>query len=269
MNLGICTFASGSTGNSYLIKSETTSLLVDAGISNRRIESCLREMNLMPSMLEGVLLTHEHVDHVKGIETLGKKAPKLPIYATEGTASELMRRYRLPLDQRYKTVTGGTAFSLGDIKVKPFNVSHDVTEAVGYAFEKGDKKISIVTDTGCISEEIFENIHDSDILVMEANHEVNLLLYGKYPYTLKQRILSDYGHLSNEACALSLIRFLRERPKGNVPTVLLAHLSKENNSPLQARHTVENMLQEAGFFVGKDLELKVAERDSMSSLMVI
>ncbi len=269
MNLGIYTFASGSGGNCYLIKSEGANILVDMGISNKKITLNLRELNILPSMLNGVFLTHDHGDHVKGIQTFRKQNPSVPIFSSEGTMEGLIERYRLIIDENFHTVEGGAIVDIGDVTAKVFNLSHDVYEAVGFSFIKNEKKISIVTDTGYISEEIYENIKDSDILLLEANHEVNFLLYGSYPYQLKQRILSDRGHLSNEASANCILRILKELKGRKKPYIILAHLSKENNTPLQAYITVKNMLEEAGFFEGADFELKVAEREALSEMVVV
>ena len=170
---------------------------------------------------------------------------------------------------RFVPVTGGEDFMVGDIRVIPFNVSHDTAEPVAYAFEKGGRKAAVVTDTGFVSDEIFENIKDADLLVLEANHERNILLYSRYPYPVKHRILSDLGHLSNEAAAECLIRILTELGGSKIPRVLLAHLSKENNTPQQAMITVRNLLEEEGFFIGKDLELEVVDREETGRFLVV
>ena len=157
----------------------------------------------------------------------------------------------------------------GDIEVTPFKIYHDAEEPVAYSFQRGGKKLSIVTDTGIVTEAILDAIKDSDLLVLESNHEVNILLYGRYPYTVKRRILSDVGHLSNEAAGNCILDFLKDIDRRKVPKILLAHLSQENNTPQQAYITVKNILEEEDFYVGKDLYLGVVLKDQLSELMYI
>ncbi len=266
MNLGICTLASSSSGNCYIIKSETTVLILDIGITAKKLEADMARIGLSCKDIDGVLVTHEHIDHIKGLKTLMKKTD-CPVFMTEGTKNAYVKRSPAIPYQRLSTITAGNRYIIGDIEVAPFNVSHDTSEPVAFSLIRNGTKISVVTDTGYVTEEIFENIKDSDILVIEANHERNILLYGRYPYSLKYRILSDKGHLSNEACADAIVRLLKENDK--CPTVLLAHLSRENNTPAQAMITVRNAVEENGFFVGADLELSVIEPDAMSEVTVI
>ena len=167
----------------------------------------------------------------------------------------------------FEKVCSGDSFTIKDIKVGTFALSHDTPQPIGYVFERGGRKIAIVTDTGYVTEEIFEAVREADVLVLEANHEKNLLLYGRYPYPLKRRILSDRGHLSNEDCGGALCRYLREIDGGKVPNVVLAHLSSENNTPMQARLTVRNILEENDFYEGKDLVLTTAPKDRLSEII--
>lgn len=154
--------------------------------------------------------------------------------------------------------------------MKSFGLSHDAAEPMGFSFIHNDKKMSIVTDTGYISDDLFEQIYDSDFLVLEANHEINILKMGAYPYSLKQRILGNKGHLSNEAAGKCICRMLHERQKEcSVPKIVLAHLSSENNTPAQAYLTIRNILFEEDFYIGKDLEMDVIKKDQISSLMEV
>ena len=269
MELGLQTFASSSSGNSYLIKSEKTNIILDIGIGIKKLNEKLAEARLRPEEISGVLLTHEHIDHVRSLGALVRKSDDMTVYATRGTIGAVVEKTSGLSSIRFVPVTGGEAFMVGDIRVIPFNVSHDTAEPVAYAFEKGGRKAAVVTDTGFVSDEIFENIKDSDLLVLEANHERNILLYGRYPYPVKHRILSDLGHLSNEASAECLVRMLTELGGSKVPRVLLAHLSKENNTPQQAMITVRNLLEESGFFIGKDLELEVVDREESGRFLVV
>lgn len=269
MELGLQTLASSSSGNSHLIKSEKTNIILDIGIGIKKLNEKLAEAQLMPEEISGVLLTHEHIDHVRSLGALTRKSADMIVYATRGTICALTEKTPDLGRTEFMPVTGGQPFVVGDIRVVPFNVSHDTAEPVAYAFEKGGRKAAVVTDTGFVSDEIFDNIKDADLLVLEANHERNILLYGRYPYPVKHRILSDLGHLSNEAAAECLVRMLTGLGGSKVPRIVLAHLSKENNTPQQALITVRNLLEEAGFYVGKDLELEVADREETGRFMMV
>ncbi len=266
MNLGICTLASSSSGNCYIIKSENTVLLLDIGITAKKLETDMARLGLGTKDIDGVLITHEHTDHVKGLKTLMNRTT-CPVFMTEGTKTAYIKKNQTISYQRINTIIAGKRYIINDIEVTPFSVSHDAAEPVAFAFKKDGAKIAVLTDTGYITEEIFNNIKDADILAIEANHERNILLYGRYPYSLKYRILSDEGHLSNEACAGCIVRLLKEN--ASCPTVMLAHLSRENNSPAQALITIRNEIEENGFFVGTDLELSVLEPETMSEVAVI
>ncbi|HML35834.1 MAG TPA: MBL fold metallo-hydrolase [Bacillota bacterium] len=259
MTLSFCSFSSGSSGNCYLVKSETTAILVDAGISGKKIYEGL-EMTATPKeQLAALLITHEHADHTKSIRTLMKKEKTLKAYANAMTWEQIDAQICEEQKETFKT---GETFSIGDITVKTFRVSHDAAEPVGYTFSSGGKQISIVTDTGCMSEEIISEIKEADILILEANHDVDMLKVGRYPWFLKQRVLGEEGHLSNEAAGETILRLLSENDKER--RVLLAHLSRENNFPEMAYQTVKNILEEADFYIGKQLELNTIIRDEIS-----
>lgn len=269
MTLGFCSFASSSSGNCYLIKSETTALLVDVGISAVQIAKNLANLEMEPGEIDGVLLTHEHIDHVKSVSAFHKKAPRAHFIASEGTIRALDQKVQTAIAPCLTTIEGSGQFLIGDILVTHFSLSHDAAEPMAYAFEKNGKKIAIVTDTGVVTEKIFDAICDADILVLEANHEENILLYGRYPYKVKRRILSDKGHLSNEAAGKCLVRMLTTLHGAKVPRVYLAHLSKENNTPQQAYLTVRNVLEEEDFYIGKDLNVEVITLDRPVCLTVL
>ena len=266
MSLGFWSFGSGSSGNSYLIQTEETALLVDAGCTGKRIFCGLAERGLAASDLSAVLLTHEHVDHVKSLGILVKKSPGLTVRATKGTLSRIEDRLA-PAGEgngpeaKAEAVTPGEAFDVGDIRVRPFSLEHDAAEPCGYSFSAGGRMISVVTDTGRVGEEMIAAVKESDLLVMEANYERNMLLMSRYPYQLKMRIMSDYGHVSNEDAAAALAEILRRREKKSMPLFALAHLSTENNTPEMARLTVSNILYEEGFREDRDFALKVFRRE--------
>lgn len=275
MKLGFCSLASGSSGNCYLIKSNDTNLLLDAGLSCKAIQAGLESLGISLKDIDAIFITHNHIDHIKGIKTLLKKT-NCPLYASCGTLEALTEKISPLPYERLIEVDTDEEICVGDIKATPFDLSHDTEDPKTFAFTKDGAKICVVTDTGYVSDSIFDNIKDADILALESNHERNILLYGSYPYSLKLRILSDVGHLSNEACAHCLTEVLRYRrirkrfsEEGGVLKVFLAHLSKENNTPEQALITVKNALEEEGFIVGRDLELKVLSRDERSGLFTV
>ena len=275
MKLGFCSLASGSSGNCYLIKSDNTNLLLDAGISCKAIQAGLESLGISLKDIDAVFITHDHIDHIKGIRTLLKKTT-CPLYASRGTLDALVEKISpLPYERLMEAETDGEIL-VGDIKVTPFDLSHDTEDPKTFAFTRDGAKVCVVTDTGYVSDDIFDNIKDADILALESNHERNILLYGSYPYSLKLRILSDVGHLSNEACAHCLTEVLRYRrirkrfsEDNGTMKVFLAHLSKENNTPEQALITVRNALEEEGFIIGKDLELMVLSRDERSRFAAV
>lgn len=260
MNLAICSLASSSSGNCHLIKSENTNIILDCGVSVSKIKDDLNDFELKLEDIDAILITHEHSDHIKGLKTLLKKAPKAKCYLTMGTKEEVLKKFELE-EERIVVIKPKNEILIGDIYVLPIRISHDTPDPVCYSFGNGEGRISVVTDTGYITEEIYSGIKDSDILVMESNHERNILLAGSYPYQIKYRILSDVGHLSNEVCAQTILRMLNELDGRKVPRVVLAHLSKENNTPEQAMITVRNILEEEGYYIGKDVEVSVANRE--------
>lgn len=289
MDLEICSFASSSSGNSYYIRSGETSILVDTGLAAKTIDERLSAVGGRYDELSAIFVTHEHSDHIKCLHTLMKRRPfKGKVFASRGTVDALLPKTKgiaagdfeiVQAGDLLRSGTGGKgsfqtsvlAGSCGadELKIQVFNLSHDTPEPIGYTFEQNGKKAAIVTDTGYITEEIFRAISGSDVLFIESNHERNLLLYGRYPYSLKHRILSDSGHLSNEDCGGMLCRFLRELGGEKMPRVVLSHLSSENNTPQQAILTVRNVLEENDFYVGRDLSLTVAPKDEISPMFVL
>ncbi len=259
MTLSFCSFSSGSSGNCYLVKSENTAILIDAGISGRKIYQGLEQTSTPLEKLAALLITHEHSDHTKSVKTLMKKMKSLKAYANAMTWSQIGSEV---CEEQKAVFETGDSFPIGDIMVKTFRVSHDAAEPVGYTFSAEGKQISIVTDTGCMNEDIISEIREADILILEANHDVDMLKLGRYPWFLKQRVLGAEGHLSNTAAGETILRLLSECEKERC--VLLAHLSKENNFPEMAYQTVKNILEEADFYIGKQLKLNTITRDEIS-----
>ena len=219
----------------------------------------LQDAEISPDEISAVLLTHEHIDHVRSLGALVRQEGNVAVYATRGTIDALIERNPDLSRALFVPVTGGKAFDVGDIRVMPFNVSHDTAEPVAYAFEKNGHRAAVVTDTGFVSDEIFENIKDADLLVLEANHERNILLYGRYPYNLKNRILSDLGHLSNASCG----RALCELYSAGVRRAILGHLSRDNNFESLALETVRSELLNQDI-PESEFALAVAHRDRMT-----
>lgn len=263
MSLAICSLASGSSGNCYLIRSRSTALLVDAGISARRIRNGLAGLDLDANSLEGVLVTHEHSDHISGLKTLTRTGG-IKIYANEETFRGM--RFQLPEDRCCRFSTGDT-FRVGDLDIRTFAVSHDTADPVGYSVSFEGCRITIVTDTGAVTQPLMAEIREADILVLESNHDESILRMGHYPWFLKQRILGEQGHLSNEAAARALAAVLQDEQRmgqKKLRRVLLAHLSRENNFPEMAMATMENILEESGCPAGNETQLITLSRTEVS-----
>ncbi|MDD2215716.1 MAG: MBL fold metallo-hydrolase [Eubacteriales bacterium] len=259
MALNFCSFSSGSTGNCYLIKTKKTALLVDAGISLKKIIAGLSQTQTNSEQVTALLLTHEHSDHTRSLGSLTRKNKELSVYTNEKTREVLKDAVE---SKRWTLFRNGKPFTIGDIEIKAFQVSHDAADPVGYSFYAQGRQVSIVTDTGCINEEIIGEIMDADTLVLEANHDVNMLKIGRYPWFLKQRILGERGHLSNESAARTLVRLLSERKKER--NIFLAHLSRENNFPEMAYQTVKNILEDEEYYIGTHVKLDTIIRDEIS-----
>lgn len=241
----ITSFASGSGGNCILVSVDHTHILLDAGISFRRISEHLRFSGLDPENLTAVLITHEHSDHVSGLATMVKRCPS-PVYAPRTVANRL--RNAIPgVEARLAEIPVGEDVVLGGVSVRAFHTPHDTPESVGYRIEGGEV-FALATDMGEVTEEIVSGLSGADAVLIEANHDLEMLRYGPYPASLKRRILSERGHLSNENCA-SLAVALAER---GTRYFILGHLSRENNSPSLALQTVRAALK------GRDVSVFVA-----------
>jgi len=264
MSFEFCSFSSGSSGNSYLVRSERTALLVDAGISGKKIFEGLEATGTDRDMVRGILITHEHSDHIRSLRIVTKKTPAALVCSNFATLKYI--EDMVP-EERRLTFDSGEDFEIGDIKIRSFRTSHDAAEPVGYSFFNGGRQISILTDTGYVSEEAFAEIKNADLLALEANHDVNVLQVCRYPYYVKRRIAGDKGHLSNEAAAECICRLIEEDDRER--HILLSHLSKENNSPEMAEITIKNILEDAGVAGGSKMRLDVITRDCVSPLFEV
>lgn len=252
--LTLKTLASGSSGNATLVSQGDTHILLDAGISARRITSALRQQGLDPGMLSAIFITHEHHDHISGLGVLTKKV-RVPIYASPLTCQQM--NYRLAgVEDLLREQPTGSGVSVGSLSVDSFPTSHDAAESVGYRISGREGTAVLCTDLGRVTPEVREAVRGCDLLVCEANHDEDMLLAGRYPYHLKRRILGDRGHLSNEEGA-KLAAFAVE---SGARTVILAHLSTENNTVPRARAAAELYLLALGLDPSRDVDLSVAPR---------
>ena len=231
----ICSIASGSSGNCIYVGSDATHLLVDVGISGKRTEAGLKELDLSMRDIDGVFITHEHADHVAGLGVLGRKY-NMPICATKGTIEAIKRNSSLGEipEELFMPVSADEKIIIKDLVCNPMKISHDAAEPVAYRISHGKKKVGIITDLGTYDDYTVESLKGMDALLLEANHDVNMLQVGPYPYHLKKRILGERGHLSNEMAGQLLCSLLHEK----LQAVILGHLSKENNLPELAYEAV-------------------------------
>lgn len=259
-NMQLQSFASGSGGNCTLVSGGGKYILVDAGISLRRIKTCLSARGLELCDISAILLTHEHSDHVCALAML-EKHTDIPFIASGGTARSLIAKGKLT-GKNFEIIEAEETVNIEELTVKAFNTSHDAAESFGYTFEDGYHKTAVVTDLGRITEEVRNAVCGVSALLLEANHDVNMLRVGPYPWRLQQRILGPNGHLSNEDSG----RFALELARQGVRHILLAHLSKENNNPKVAYKTVAEILIKGGVEPGA-LKLNVAPADDMSCIL--
>jgi phosphoribosyl 1,2-cyclic phosphodiesterase len=241
--------------------------LVDAGISGKRIECGLHELELDGRDLDGILITHEHSDHIQGLGVLARKY-EIPIYATRGTIEEIKCTSKLgKMDEDlFCEIAADKRLTIKDLVIQPMRISHDAAEPVAFRFAYGDKRVAVCTDLGTYNDYTVECLKGMDAILLEANHDVNMLQVGPYPYYLKQRILGERGHLSNENSGRLLCRVLHDHLK----TVLLGHLSKENNLPELAFESVrmEIGMGEKAYRAG-DFDIRVARRDEKSDVIEV
>lgn len=254
-----CNLYSGSSGNSTYIEYNDTRILVDAGVSCQKIIKALNELNVTLDMIDGILITHEHSDHTKGLTTISKKF-NTPIYATIKTWAQ-MSPLKLP-EYNHVIFNANESFTIGYLSIFPFSIPHDAIDPCAFNILAGSKKITVATDIGHITNEIYNKFIGSDILLLESNYDPNTLTYGHYPYFLKKRISSDVGHLSNESASKVIKKLYDETGINNI---ILGHLSKENNFPELAYQTVVNEFGN----IPEKLNISVASRDKIDDVLVL
>ena len=264
MRLTLCPLASGSAGNSIYMACGGVKLLVDAGVSAARVVAGLHEIGVSPDEIDGVLITHEHVDHVRGLGVLCRKHG-IPVYANEMTWQGIfMKETNIPA-RCVRTFYTGEDFYIGGVNVHPFPIPHDANEPVGFAFTSQGLRCAVATDIGHIDSTWMDAVSGCQALVLEANHDVEMVERGPYPKRLQQRILGRNGHLNNVDCAKVLLELVKRGAKA----VSLAHLSADNNLPELAYNTVCEALCDAGYCVGEDVSVSVARRDRVSDMMIL
>lgn len=263
----LCSIASGSSGNCIYIGSEDTHLLVDTGISTKRINEGLHAIGIKGDELEGILITHEHSDHIQGLGVFSRKYG-IPIYATKGTIQGINKCSslgKMPEGLLHEVMVD-EPFYLGDLHIKPFSISHDANEPAGFRVEHGEKAVAIATDLGEYTDYTVGNLKNLDAVLIEANHDIHMLEVGSYPYYLKQRVLGKQGHLSNELSGRLLCDILHD----DLQCVILGHLSKENNYAQLAYETVKlEVTMGDNQYKGEDLPMFVAKRDTISDIIVV
>ena len=257
-----CPLCSGSSGNATYIEAGSARILIDAGLSCKRITELLGMIGVDPRTLSAILITHEHIDHVRGVNILSKKYD-LPVYANADTWSLLKAQLKDVAPKNVCVFESDRDFYLSGVRILPFSVPHDAIHAVGYTLFFGGHKVGVCTDLGHVDARILSILSGCDLLLFEANHDVDMLMAGSYPYPLKKRILSGNGHMNNDDCGKALVK-LHET---GVKNVILGHLSRENNYPELAMVTVRAVLEGAG--IADDMQIAIAAREEPTGVFEI
>lgn len=263
----LLSIASGSSGNCIAVGSDNTLILIDAGISKKRIEDGLNRNGFTLRDVSGILITHEHSDHIGGLGVVSRKY-NIPIYTSGGTAEAIKECKTLGhIDESlFNVVTGDESFSIGDLTINPFNISHDAAEPLAYRVSGGKNSVAVATDMGTYDDYIVSNLQNLDALLLEANHDIRMLQTGSYPYYLKQRILSNKGHLSNEASGRLLSSVLHD----NIKHIYLGHLSKENNYDKLAYEAVRlEISMSDNEYSADEFDIRVADRSEPSDMIEV
>jgi phosphoribosyl 1,2-cyclic phosphodiesterase len=253
--------ASGSSGNSLFVETDQRRILIDAGLSGKQLAGRLETVGADPSTLSAIFVTHEHIDHVRGLGVLARRH-RIPVYMNEATWKALPSAVGEIPGELLHLFETGTTLELDDLVVESIPVSHDAAEPVGYHLRHGRETLAIITDLGYASRRVIDRVRGVDTLIWETNHDTEMLRMGTYPWNVKRRILGDLGHLSNEDAGEALAEILQ----GIGEQVYLAHLSKENNMTELAHLTVRNILEDAGFQIGRDVELCATHDDRPTPL---
>lgn len=256
-----CSLYSGSSGNSLFIQTDNTKILIDAGESAKKIVDALSSIDVNPNELDGILVTHEHSDHIRGLGTLSKKF-NIPVYANQKTWEAMPEQNSKIIENNKKYFNPSENFEIGDLKIHPFKIPHDAANPCGFNFFHENKKISVATDIGHMTSDIIHTLEDSSFLLLEANYDPNVLKCSKYPYLLKERIAGPNGHLPNVEAGKTISYLLNSGLK----QVMLGHLSKENNFPELAYKTVMDELIESKYNENS-IRLNIASRFNPSPII--
>ena len=262
MKLNFCSLSSGSSGNCYYIGNEFHGILIDAGISASLIRKFLKDMNISIQSIMGVLITHNHIDHVRGLEVLTRKNT-LPAFTTQKIWNSILTPYSKITSDCIREIVLQKKFHLAGFDIEAFPVSHDAPETVGYHISAGDKKITIATDLGHICETAATYIKEANLLIIESNYDEDMLQNGSYPYYLKTRIKSDYGHLGNCQTSEFLARIIND----NLSHICFAHLSKNNNTPEKALQTFQKTFSERGIDLKSHQQIIILNRHTPSEMI--
>lgn len=246
----VSVLASSSSGNAIYLEEGDCRVLIDVGLSAKQIELRLKQIGVDPASIQALFVTHEHIDHVKGLGVWARRY-QLPIFCNKPTRNHLPSSVGEISDHLFHIITSDSKFTWNQLEIESFPLSHDAADPMGFIFQTEMEKVAIVTDTGYVSQRIVQKVRGADTLIWESNHDVEMLRMGPYPWNVKRRILSDVGHLSNEDSGDALLDVLI----GEGENVYLAHLSQENNVKELAHLTVKNILDEAGAQIGNDIRL--------------
>ena len=261
MTIKFCSLSSGSNGNCQYIETNSSKIIIDAGFSGKSIEALMASVGINPSSIDAIFVTHEHIDHSKGVGVFSRRY-NIPVYANSGTWVAMESTIGKIKEENIKIYKSEEHFEFRDLTIYPVGVFHDAADPVGYIIYYKNKKISVVTDTGWVNNNIIEKIKNSNLYLIESNHDIKMLKEGSYPWPLKQRILSTRGHLSNDDCG----RILGNVLTGTGEIVLLGHLSQDNNIPDLALETVKGSIENQGINIYKDIVLCVTHRDSATEV---
>ncbi len=255
---------SGSSGNAIYVGCDGGQVLIDAGVSGSKVAKALESIGVAPGTLDGILITHEHLDHIQGVGVLSRKYD-LPIFATMDTWAAMERKLGAIAEKNRRFIDPGVGFFIGPMEIMPFSTPHDAVDSVGYAFELDRARFALATDLGCCKDSWLKYVLGADAVLLESNYDPDMLKAGPYPYDLKKRILSRKGHLSNDEAGETAAKLV----KAGARQIVLGHLSKENNFPELAMKTVEIALMAEGIEAGEDVDLRVAQREAVTGVFSV
>ncbi|MGI6665140.1 MAG: MBL fold metallo-hydrolase [Christensenellaceae bacterium] len=255
---------SSSSGNATFVATEKTSILIDAGTTGSALEAAFSSLGEKTAALSAILVTHEHTDHIKGVGVLSRRYD-IPVYANAKTWEAMQHKIGEIAVKNIRIIETEKEFYIDDICISPFSLSHDAADPLGYAIMSGNKKVGVLTDTGRVTNKMLNALDGASLVLLESNHDIEMLQNGIYPYYLKKRILSTKGHLSNVDAGVACLELL----KRGVKEVILGHISSKNNHKQLAYDTVCGSLDDSGVIVGKDIDVRAARRTGVTDLFLL